>query len=419
MNLPSFSFKDDKDNTSIADNVSQTKDKQLKKSVNVEDLDGRVCYFSLSGDLALQAYEETAFKLIKKNKERRLKESIFERLAFSVLMFDKTIMHCSDPLRSKMVYDILIECSLWIEDERIGFIFSDSINSVSDDYRCYIQRKINEYSEGYHSDKERSSLQKDFINDQYYADVINLLEKAKTLIRKPHDLKYSFDKIVLADLHHNVAQIIIDSMPNESTNIDGMNYTLYQLMKLQFFNKKRDVEYVFPEEVIDDVVGSVEEHLVGKSPIARCAIVEAIKLKLNKPLNRQQKAVLDAITLRMDVLYCRMNSGSRLILEFHPSYEKQSIYQIDNLKLFIREISSVNKSFLISLDLVNQLLSCDKKELWQFRHCFLSCIADANERKKINDIEDSFKCCLKDNKISEKSIYLFPSIKEKIAEVLL
>lgn len=417
--MPHFSIKEK--NTSNTDNISHIIKTPPKNSVNVEDLKGRVCYFSLSGDLALQAYEDTAFKLIRRDKERRLKESIFERLAFSVLMFDKTIMHCSDPLRSKMIYEILMVCSQWIEDERIGFVFSDSISSISNDYRNYIQRKINEYSEGYHSEQERNSLQKDFIDDDYYNNVINLLDKTKSLIRKPHDSKYSFDRIVLADMQHNVDKIVIDSMPTEHANIDSINCTLYQLMRIQYINKKHgeEVQYVFPEEVIDEVVSSVEDHLHSKSPIARSAIVEAIKLKLNKEPNRQQKDVLNAITLRMDVLYCRMNSGTRLILEFHPSYEKQSVYHIESFKCFIKAIAGGNMINPISLDFVNELLSCNDNEISHFRHCFLSCIADANERKQINDIEDAFNCSLKDYNLFEKSTFLFPSIKRKIEDFLI
>ena len=169
-----------------------------KQDINVDDLTGRVCYFSLTGDQALEAFEKIKVSTFHK-KHQKLKQELFKRLVFAILMFDKVVMHCSDPLRKEIVLEILEENVQWIENERIVFIFSNHITDIRNDYKTYIDTKIKEYSDGYYSEKEAASLNQPHMTEEYYKRVINILEKSPCIIRKSNLDTLAFDKLVLDD----------------------------------------------------------------------------------------------------------------------------------------------------------------------------------------------------------------------------
>ena len=394
-----------------------------KNIININELEGRVCYFSLSGDLALKAYEETALKHVRKDKSIKLRQAVIDRLYFAMLMFDKVVMHCSDPLRNKMIYEVLFEHKNWIAEGKIVFIFSKSITNIPDHYKKYIERKSRDYSDGYFCENEKKSLEQEYMTEDYYNKLIDLINLSPYLIRKQTDSKYSFNKLVQNDLSTNQEQIIIGSPPTERAKIEAMNLSLYQLLKMKYIDKEK-TKSVFPDNIADEVRNTVEEYLESGIMIARSAIVEALKEKL-KSLNRQQEAVLNAITLRMDVLYCKMNSGERLILEFHPSYEKQSIYQYKCFEAYLRKITGNTEKIGITFDLVNDILKSNTEnqyELLCFRDLYLACIADTHERTKLNrgdesnTMEEIFKVVMDEFMVYTNADDQFNSIKMKLLE---
>ena len=120
--------------------------KSGKIVLQVNDLEKRVCYFSLAGDQALKAFEK--FHIEGQDSEgsyKKLKAQVTQRLYFAVIMFDIVILHCSDPLRSPLIKEILNDHIDWIETGRIRFIASNDINDWQQDYEKYINRKYTEY----------------------------------------------------------------------------------------------------------------------------------------------------------------------------------------------------------------------------------------------------------------------------------
>lgn len=357
-----------------------------KVSIDVNEIAGRVCYFSLSGDLALKAFEEIKLSTFRgANKKRRLKIELTERLYFAVLMFDKVVLHCSDPLRSEVVLNVLEEHKEWIQSGKIVFIFSNQIENVRRDYRNYINRKINDYSEGYYTEKESTSLTQDHITDEYYDRVINLLDMSPFLVRKSgNDKNTSFDRLVLLDLssqtHHE--HVIVDSSADIS-QVLSLGLSLHQLLNVRLLIHERNDskgkgEFAFPLEVVNEVSNQISEHLEQGNIIARSAIVDAITEKAPRgSLTRQKKNILKAITLRMDVLYCRMNSGKQLILEFHPSYENRSIYQTECFSKYLSYIADSDAKIRLTPAIINKVLS--DKYLYMFRLFYLACMADTRE----------------------------------------
>lgn len=410
-----FGNGDSKQNSGRSE-VGQIGSLEEKKQCSVHDLKGRVCYFSLSGDLALKAYMELALSAIRKEQRgARLKRDVLQRLYYSVLMFDMVLMHCSDPLRSEMIFDILSNHREWIEKGQIAFIYASNIFDIKTDYREYIQRKIQEYSVlDSFCEPEMNSLKQDYMTEKYYNDVISLLNASEYIVRKPLESEYQFTNFVRNDLNPEVGQIVISSKPTDRAPVDAASMTLYQLMSIKYIDKSTGkLKSVFPESIIEEVLGTIEEHLDQGIMIARSAAVSMIEERFKtdqRRLNRQQISVLNAITLRMDILYCKMNSGKRLILEFHPSYEPYSSYQIQYFAQYCKKIGRKSTRMDITKDLVDQILSCNKNEVVSFRECYLACVSDARELMQLNGVKDAFGISMEHNNVTEYAKENFKAI---------
>lgn len=380
-------LKDQNSSKNTAGEVENTS--RAISEISIEDLSGRICYFSLSGDQALKAYEENALSSIQKlnKKRKRLKDDVTNRLYFAIVMFDKVVMHCSDPLRSEIVLEILENHQQWIKDGRILFVFSNHIKDIRKDYQTYIDEKKAEYSGEENSQKEADSLSQDYMTEEYYKRVIDILSYSAYLVRKPTNLQYSFPFLVEEDLKKASENIIVE-WDSHLNQIPVFGLTLSQLLHIKRLSKDgRSCAFIFPTDIIDGdggVVESIRECLGQKTPIARSAIVDMIrkgfKEKGIKP-NPLQKRVLKAIALRMDVLYCRMNCGNQFILEFHPLFEGNSIY---NESFFLQYISQILKGDTIqelNYETINSIINMH--DLKYLRYGYLACMADIIERQNI------------------------------------
>lgn len=364
---------------------SSTAPRTTKKSINVDQLDGRICYFSLAGDLALKAYEDIKLSTFAESKKKTmLKLALIERLYCAILMFDKVVLHCSDPLRSEVVLEVLEAHKEWITSGRILFVFSRKIQNIRSDYRNYIEKKVSEYSDGDYSKQEAESLRSSHITEDYYKRVIDLLDTSTLLVRKSKNTNTSFDKLVLNDLNQKgqTEQVIVDSTYSLS-HILFLSLSLSQLLNVRRLIHERDEsegkgEFIFPLEVTKKVRRHIVKRLEQGNTIARSAIVGALRTALSHDaIDEQQENILEAITLRMDVLYCHMNSGKHLILEFHPSYEHRSSYQMHCFYEYIKLMAKRDSKIELSPDMINKLL--DNESINSFRIFYLACMADTRE----------------------------------------
>ena len=359
-----------------------------KQTISVDKLRGRVCYFSLSGNLALQAYENINFStFIATTKKSKLKQALLDRLYFAILMFDTVVMHCSDPLRSELVLKVLEDHIEWIQSGKIVFIVSNHIQSIRSDYQKYIQQKIQEYKDGYCSNTEAESLTREYMDENYYERVEKILDASPYLVRKSTNAAYYFPNLVLNDLNPEFQheQVIIDASSN-LPQILSLSLTLYQLLHTRAFFDSGQIHHVFPQPTVERVSSEIQQHLKQRNTIARAAIVDSLEEELKeKKLTPIQEMVLNAISLRMDVLYCHMNSGQQMILEFHPSYEPRSIYQIDCFLEYLQLIAESDKIVRLPRSTIDKILETD--ELSDFRLYFLASMADMKEQMNLAQLE--------------------------------
>lgn len=87
------------------------------EEIFVDSIEGRTCYFSLAGDLAIKAFEILKYSTFdEKKKKAKTKVAFMQRLDFAVLMFDHVVIHCSDPLifSLRLTRTIRRVCICWV-----------------------------------------------------------------------------------------------------------------------------------------------------------------------------------------------------------------------------------------------------------------------------------------------------------------
>lgn len=397
-------------------NIESTSPEIKRNEINIDDLEGRVCYFSLFGNLSLKAYAKIKLSKIPKNQQHdKLKQHVKDRLYFALLMFDKVVVHCSDPLRSPLVLEILEENIDFVKSERIVFIVSSHITNYSTDYKNYINKKIEEYENGYYSREEGESLRGGHINDKYYERVIEVLEQSPIMIRKSRKPNNTFKELVLDDLVKNYNEIVDAS--RDYSFILSTNLSLKQLLTAQSYinDDKQKVKsgygkMIFPSDLVDKITENISESLDQDVIIARTAIEDFFKQGLNpKKLTTSQTKLLDVISMRMDILYCLMNCGNQLLLEFHPYYEQKSLYRMDCFFEFLRQILGFDSKHKVNFehDMIDKILFSGEVEA--LRLCYLSIMADTHEQMNFQyiDGESLFiykKSCVDNFKRNLKSI---------------
>lgn len=356
-----------------------------KKVIQVNELEKRVCYFSLAGDQALKAFEKYYIdECDETERYEALKMEVTKRLYFAVIMFDIVILHCSDPLRSPLIKAILYDHIEWIVEGRICFIANDDINDWEKDYNKYIDRKYNAYQKGFYARLEAESLRQPHINEDYKSSVRELLSKSQYYIRKDQTASSQFKALLKEDIKHNNEKIVIGLDCEEDSmfaNVKrfAVEKTVYQLLHAQYYggSANNNIQPVFDVKKVESVFTAIRKALEKGLAVARPALVEAIKEEIGE-LSELQEAILDAITLRMDLLYCRMNAGKHLILEFHPSYEQYTLYKLECFNLYLKKFSHQANLDLLTMKMVSQMVN--SHEIDDFRKIFLASMADTHEQ---------------------------------------
>lgn len=400
-------------------------------SVNMLSPD-RVCYFSLSGDQAIEA--------IKKHynwDDNELKNEIQHRLYFAIMIFDIVLIHSSDPLRNQVVKNILEENLEWIEKGRIRFIANKDINNWESDYDNYINRKVNEYrNDGYYAQYEAETLNKDFITPDYKESVISLLKRSTHYIRKDSTIINQFSELLKIDLQNQREKLIITLESEEDNLYNGIKQfaiekTVNQLLRAQYYiHDEKKLEYIFNKDTVDEIFSEIRKAIDKKKPVTRTGIVVAVKEKISisekQRISDLQNAVLDAVILRMDLMYCRMNAGKHVILEFHPSYEQSTIYQLSCFDHYLRFFSEKLNLKTLKKENINNLLD-NKVASTFFRSLFLACMAETYEQKnfrlKMTDFQITTIFEDKYNRFINEYEKIFiecekESFKDKIAQLL-
>jgi hypothetical protein len=315
---------------------SQQTEPQAKSPEIIENLPGRCAYFPHTD------YHNLAILNEKYKTEKFLKDELVKRLLHYLLCFDTILIHSSDPLRSRIVYDILSKNDSLIINGAIKFVFSFSINDISRDYRKYIERKTEEYGKNPNSKLDIVSLTQPHMTDEYWLDVTKLLNKTPELLRRSESGSQIFGDLIEHDLSE-IEHITMHKDYLDSSEINLLNLTLYQLLHLQI-NEKGPI---FDSGDIDGFIKSWKNDISTPAPFSRHTITTELNNMANKGNNARKgisvqakKRLVKAIEYRLSMLYSKISCSDHFLLELDPDKERRSLYSWLFIKLFLENISN-------------------------------------------------------------------------------
>lgn len=352
-------------------------DSPKKKIVKINELQGRCTYFPLA--------DYHNIRIFKNNKrvvtDVELKRDISNRLYMALLLFDKVIIHCSDPLRSPIILEILEENIGFVENGDILFVFSNSIDDIKEDFRRYIEEKINKYERNSFSSTDIDSLKQTHMTSEYYERVIEVLEKTPFILKKGKEGSSGFKELIQQDLDNNVEVAVMGRDNYARSHIRLMNLTLFQLMNLKYFDKN-EIKDVFDSRKIQEFITTWESETDGGAPFSRHTIVEQLRKTFLEGNEKNQRQVISVIETRLSLLYSKLNCGNHQVIEFHPATEKRSVYNWRSFQLFLSEINE-NRKVQLTGDKVWEIRKLDAE--WnQFRNEFLSCMAELEAKMTVS-----------------------------------
>lgn len=386
--------------------------KEIKKII---DLEGKCAYFPLADFHNIRIFKKHNYRTNKIN-DVELEKDIANRLYLALLLFDNVILHCSDPIRSSIVYNILLKNICFVDSGEILFIFANSINNINDDYKNYIIEKKKEYERNEFSDTDIKSLDQEHMTDEYYEKVILLLKKTPYMLKKGKEGNSGFKALIQDDLDSNVETAIMGGSQFGRSHIRLLNLTLYQLLNLKYASGTETIN-VFDHEKIEVFIDKWETETNDGAPFSRHTIIEQLRKECVTQTGgskRLQENVIDVIETRLSLLYSKLNCGKHQIIEFHPATEKRSVYSWKYFNLYLTEITN-NRNVILNGRKVQDIRSSGEWE--HFRNEFLSCMAELNgqvaisQRTEIKNLEpdnEMFLLLLKKHNIVSK----YPTIKK-------
>lgn len=370
--------------------------------LEVSKLDGICAYFPLADCHNLKIFaRKKRINGDNQKKRDKMKCEISNRLLMALLLYDHVFMHCSDPLRDELVFEVLCSCMDFIDDESILFVFSNKIVNISNDYQKYIKNKSIEYSENDFSKTDVNSLNQKHMTDDYFAKVIELLNHTPTMLKKGKEGRIGFKTLIQNDLFPNGQEIAIIGNDNNYTfsHMRLLNLSLYQLLHLKYYKNGKVVE-VFDEGKIEDFLKEWNESCMqDDAPFSRHTIVEQLNEECveRKQSKRRtmQRDVLDAIETRLGILYSHLNCGPHHIIDFNPSTEKRGVHSIESFNLYAKKIAKRDVDVKLTPEIVKNIR---RDEEWKnFRYEFFACMSelatltDVYQRREFDNIVPQLK----------------------------
>ena len=393
--------------------ISGNNENERKQIKRVNELEGRCAYFPLADYHNIRIFERYS-------NSGTIKKNISCRLYMALLLFDKVILHCSDPLRSEIIYDLLSEDKKlqFIENEDLLFVFSNSINDIEKDFKEYIIQKMRDYELNKFSKTDISSLAQVHMDDGFYKKVIEILNKTPCLLKTGITGSKRFKTLIKSDLSDKELPVMgKDTFAN--SHIRLLNLTLYQLLNLRYIsNEKKEnkevLESVFEEEKIKEFIDSwiSESETRPTVSFSRHTIVEQLSKEcvvMQKGITQnRQKSVINAIETRLSLLYSKLNCGIHQIIEFHPATEKKGVY---NWSCFEGYMGEIVGNIHVALNGEKVRAIRESGEWDEFRNGFLICMAELNGQAAVSQRPDGeslepdhevFLTIMKKHKISSK-----------------
>jgi len=338
----------------------------------IDDLECKLCaYFSLADYHNLEIFKE-----IMKITDGDLIDEISNRLLYSLMFFEHIILHCSDPLRSEIIYKVLEKNKILIKERKIGIVFSDSFKSVTlENYKKYIEHRVTEYRKNKFSQKDLYSLNQPHMTEDYYTKVITLFDGNPLLLKRfKHggDSNNIFREFIKEDLKEKNERIILRGTQDDDKLLANVELTLWQLLNATI-EKGKKYEYLFNNDEIKKYIRNWNNQIDFQKNFSRHTIITELEQEMqiwkSKPPFEIGNTIA-AINNRLSLLYSRMNCPY-YVLSFDPKNEKIGLLDYPNIKLFIEGITGLQNIFLTPEKIINIQ---NNDNFINLQKAFLSCV---------------------------------------------
>ncbi len=271
-----------------------------------------------------------------------------------------------------MVLEILKDCSDFIVDDIILFVFSESIIDVEKDYKKkYINMRKREYESSNYSEMDVISLTQSFMEESY-TDVIDLLNKTSIMLKRGKVGKDTFADLIIGDLILE-NQIIMNNANFSTSQVRLLNLSLSQLMHISYIDKAGNNKYLFDQKVIGDFIKRWQYHVERGEIFSRHTFLKELETRtfVDDDNKLYRDKLLKVIETRLSLLFSKMNAKTHYIQEFHPVIEKRSIFNWNYFYLYLEEIAG--QDIVLDPEVVKRIRT--STEWFKFRDTYLACIA--------------------------------------------
>jgi class 3 adenylate cyclase len=282
-------------------------------------------------------------------------------LETSLLLGSKVILHCADPYRSRVVYNLLNEYSRFISAGKIVFLLGSSIQSVRKDYLRYLEGKSAQYKLSGVGDADVTSLLPNKVDEN---DVIALLEMSPVSLHRGYPGTAAFIKAVENDLEKSEK---IVSYGYLDSKIRHINLTLFQLLSLQQINDRGRANNVVAKESEIEKIRSVVSQNKYHNSFSRQILLRLIMGCLKQhPLESHYG---DLLELRINLLHLGINLGKRhTFTELHPQREENSPYFYRYLMEHFGILCDCAPRDFLAPDLLDELLATSEWRNFSSHH---------------------------------------------------
>jgi hypothetical protein len=238
----------------------------------------------------------------------------------ALLLGQRAFMHCTDPYRSNVVFELLNEFEGFIRDGTLLFLLGSSIQNPRKDFVPYISSKASQYRESGHGAADIVSLNTSASTLDIDA-VLDLLDMSPVLLHRGYGGTEMFLKAVKADFSET--EVLGTSHSPLLGKLRHINLTLRQILSIQqLTDGNRPVALVADREQTDSIVNDLIRKIDHDS-FSRQILLSLIRETLT---NKVDEAYFDLLETRINLIHLRINVGQHNFIEFHPERERTSPY---------------------------------------------------------------------------------------------
>jgi len=323
-----------------------------RKSKKIDELTGLNGYFSPSDYFNIQLFK----RIFERNPETEIEKLFFQ----SLLLFDRVILHSTDPLRSEFILKLLEDNQEFIKDGWVNFVFSEDVkNNISKEYRTYIDERKAAYRKSIDDAKwDLESLEQGHITPQYYDRVIDILSKAKELLNKQEKGLSKFNELLKDDIAPFKEWVIMKNDDFEESQFRFLNLSLWQLLNLRHCEDRGPTPTpIFDSGAIKNLVTSYRRLKTGPPSLTRHTVFHKILQKAGiegTEDNLPRQHALNAIEARLSLLFSKMQCGKCRVIDFFSEIIDRDItFSTKYFSMFVEtalgEDRQLNKKIVIEI----------------------------------------------------------------------